>query len=461
MRVFLGIIACALYGAEIPELPQVDTSNFLPPIRAQIEQATAAAKSRPRDAGAIGRLGMILHAYELYEAAGRAYSRARVLEPRNFDWAYLAGASEMAQGLFDPAAQSFTIALGIRPGDLVTELRLADSLAAVAKWDEAGRHYQSILDKHADCPQAWYGLGRVQAATGDHAAALQSFAKACRLFPAYGAAQFALAREMRLSGDKAGMAEHLAMYSRNVTAEPPLDDPLFQRISELNLGVQAHLQRGSEMDKAGRLEEAIRENETALAIDPGSEQIHINLISLYGRAGDGAKAKQHFEAAVALNPGRSDAWYNYGVLLYEAQDYAASEKTFRKALEINPAYAEAHNNLGAIYERQGRLEDAAREFREAIADRPDYPLARFHLGRILANRQNYDEAIRQFLAALTPEDDQTPVCLYALAGTYARAGKNSLALAYLEKARGAAAAHGQTQLLKSIDRDLKTLREAP
>lgn len=461
MRVFLGILVCTLCGSEIPEPPEVNTSNFLPPIRAQIEQASSTAKSRPRDGSAVGRLAMILHAYQLYDAAARAYSRARALDSHNFDWAYLGGASEMAQGRFDAAAQCFEIALRIRPGDVVTELRLADSLAAVAKWDEARLHYQNILDKRADCPQAWYGLGRVQAAQGDHAAALRSYDKACRLFPSYGIAQFALAQELRLSGNKAAMQDHLAMYSKDATAEPPLDDPLFKRIRELNLGVQAHLQRGAELDRAGRLDEAILENEAALAADPRSEQVHINLISLYGRTGDAVKAKLHFEAAVALNPGRSDAWYNYGVLLFHAQDYVAAEKAFRRALEINPDYAEAHAHLGAIYEQQARLDEAAKEFQNAIAERPDYPLARFHLGRILVNKQNYDQAIQQFLKALTPEDDQAAVYLYALAGTYARTGERSLALAYLERARDAAVAHGQIQMLKSIDRDLKTLRNDP
>ena len=455
----LCLLACLLYGSEIPDLPKVNTSSFLPIIGAQIEQAAATAKTHPLDANASGMLAMTLHAYEQYDAAAHAYSRAHVLEPRNFDWVYLLGAVEMARGHFDSAVESFGLALRIRPGDLLTELRLADSLTALAKWDDAGTHYQCILNKHPNCPQAWYGLGRVQAAKREHTSALQSYTKACEFFPAYGAAQFALAGELRLLGKQAELKEHLAIYSKNVTVEPPIDDPLFKRIHELNRGVQAHLYRGAELERAGLLEEAIRENGAALAVDPRNVQAHINLVSLYARTGDAGKAQQHFEAAIELDPGRSDAWYNYGVFHFKGQNYAAAEKAFRQALEINPDYAEAHNNLGAIYERQGRLNDAAKEFRDAIAGRPDYPLARFHLGRILVNEQKYDEAIQQFLRALTPEDEQTTAYLYALAGTYARAGDRAHALAYLEKAHDAALAHGQSEMQSSIDRDLKTLAE--
>ena len=61
------------------------------------------------------------------------------------------------------------------------------------------------------------------------------------------------------------------------------------------------------------------------------------------------------------------------------------------------------------------------------------------------------------MKALQPEDSQTTVYLYALAATYARAGDRESALRYFQKARAAAIARGQSQLLASIDRDLKTL----
>src|SRR5450432_3289984 len=224
MRLSLGLLACVLSGAGIPDLPLVDTAGFLPVIRAQIEQSAAAAKAHPRDAKAAGLLAMTLHAYSQYNAAASAYSRAHILEPRSFDWVYLLGAVEMAQGQFDAAVESFRIAFGIRPDDLVTELRLTDCLTALAKWDDAGAHYRRILDRHPDCAQAWYGLGRVQTAKREHGAALQSYAKACQVFPAFGAAHFALAGELRRLGNKREMGEHLAAYSKNATDEPPLDD---------------------------------------------------------------------------------------------------------------------------------------------------------------------------------------------------------------------------------------------
>lgn len=459
MRLLFGLLAVSLSvcAYSLPELPSVSTANFQPGIRNQIEKAHSQAAAHAGDPQAVGAFAMTLHAYQQYPAAERTYLRAHLLDTRNFDWLYLLGAVQMQLGRFDEAAKSFQAALQIRP-DLAASLRLAQSLIAIPNWDEAGSVYKHLLEQHSDSAQVFYGLGRVQSAVGDHAAAAQSYAKACDLFPSYGAAHFALARELRRLGKAAEADQQLAAYEKVSTTEPPLDDPLFKRIRELNGGSQMHIQASMELEKAGKLDEAIHEQEQALAVDPDNVQVHVNLLSLYGRKGDPAKAKQQFDAAIKLNPGRSDAWYNYGVLLFRERSFTEAEQAFRRAVEIDPSYTEAHTNLGAIYEQQGRLDDAAQEFRTAITDRPDFPLARFHLGRILVNQQKYPEAIEQFQKALEPEDAQTPVYMYALAATYARAGDRQHAVAYLQKARDAALAHGQSQLLTSIDRDLNSLK---
>jgi len=403
---------------------------------------------------------MTLHAYQQYGAAAQAYERAASLDTATFDWPYLLGTCHMELGDFEAAAKSFRKALELQPGNLPAMLRLGQSLLGIAAWDEARSLFLQILAQHPDCPQAWFGLARVQSATGRHAESADALAKACDLFPPYGAAHFALAAELRKLGKPAEARQHLALYSGNETAEPPLDDPLFRRIHELNRGVTARLQRSSELEKAGNLPEAIQEQEAALALDPSNVQAHVNLVSLYARTGDHGKAKQHFDTAIRLQPGRSDAWYNFGVLLLGEKNYTEAAAAFRRAIEINPYYAEARTNLGALYEQQGRLDDAAREFRAAIAERPDYPLARFHLGRILANQNQYTEAIQQFEKALTPDTEQTPTYLYALAAAYARAGDREHALTYMRKAHDAAASKGQTRLLTSIERDLQALAAA-
>lgn len=453
---FVPVLALALYasGQQSPSLPHIDTSAFLPAIGTQIHLAENSARARPDDSQAVGKFAMTLHAYQQYEAAARAYSRAHLIDPHNFDWAYLLGAVRMELGKLDAARVLFESALNIEPGNLPTALRLAQVLTALNRYPEAEAQYRRILEKHPQCAQAWYGLGRAQVAAGQADAAIQSFIKACDLFPQYGAAHFAAAQELRRLGHSDQAQSHMRAYGTHPTTQPFVEDPLFLRILELNHGPQAHMQRAAELEKAGRFEDAILEDKDALAVDENSVQAHINLISLYGRTGDARDARQQFDAAVQLDPGRADAWYNFGVLLMHEQDLTGSERALHRALEINPDYAEARYHLGVIYERQTRLDNAAHEFQKAIDIRPDYPDARFHLGRILVNQQKYDAAIYQLTRSLKPESENTPMYLYALAATCARAGRRNEALQYFQKARDGARALGQKQLLASIERDL-------
>src|SRR5207253_7013518 len=97
----LAALCIRAQGQRLPELPQVDASGFLPAIRAQVELAERNARERPRDPAIAGALAMTLHAYQQYDAAERAYSRAHSLDPQNFDWLYLLGAVQLAQGAFD------------------------------------------------------------------------------------------------------------------------------------------------------------------------------------------------------------------------------------------------------------------------------------------------------------------------------------------------------------------------
>src|SRR6185437_8834689 len=139
--------------------------------------------------------------------------------------------------------------------------------------------------------------------------------------PQYGAAQFALAGELRKLGKPSEAELHLALYAKNSAIEPRLEDPLFERVKRLNQSSTVHLQRAAELEKAGKLEDAIQEQQAVLQSDPNNVQAHINLISLYGRTGNEEAAQQHFETAIKLSPGRADAWYDFGVLLFSERKY--------------------------------------------------------------------------------------------------------------------------------------------
>jgi tetratricopeptide (TPR) repeat protein len=457
----IGALLLGAQTAPFPDLPQIDLSEFPPVIREQVGKAHDAARAHPRDAEANGELGMLLDVYKRREFAAACYERAHQLDPQSFRWLYYLGSLRTGQGDREGATAAFREALRLDPGYLPARLKLAESLLTSGNLEEAGRMYEAVINDHPGVAEAYYGLGRIRTAKGDLPGAVESYQKACELFPAYGAAHYALATAYRRLHDLQRSKEQLKLHDANQTLVPPIEDPLRDALRALDRGPASILQRGIQLEEAGRIEDAIAAHLEALKLDPGLALAHANLIILYGKTNQPEKAEEHYREAIRLNPNLATAHYNYGVLLMGQGKMAEAEQAFRRALEANPVYAEADNNLGVVLERQGKLDEALQCFEKAVERRPDYRLAHFHIGRILANRKQYAEAIEHFKKTLTPEDDYTPTYLYALAAAYARAGDQQDALAYGRRARDAAAARGQTELRDRIEKALRALDQKP
>jgi len=303
-----GVPVLRAQTSPLPELPQVDLTDFPSEVGEQIREAYDAARAISRDANASGKLGMLLDLYKRREAAAICYERAHQLDPGAFRWPYYLGTLESAQGKRAEATTTLRAALRLNPDYLPARLKLAENLLAAGDWEEAERIYEAIAKEHHDAAEAHYGIGRIRAAHGDLIAAVESYRRACELFPAYGAAHYGLALAYRKLGDGASSEEHLKLHAANQTLVPPVPDPLLDEMRALDRGVASHVQRGIRFEEAGRIEDAIVEHEKALELDPGLVPAHANLIILYGKTKQPQKAEEHFRAAVRLNPHHADSY---------------------------------------------------------------------------------------------------------------------------------------------------------
>ncbi len=458
--VLLLLAAAPLRAQSPPPLPVLPLDTLDAAIRDQIREVDAAARKAPEDAAANGRLGMILYAYEQYEFARPCFERARAFAPDEMRWSYFLARILETLRKYGEAAAAMRQAVRLDPGYLAAELKLGEYLYEAGKQDESRAVFESVLGRHSDAAAAHYGLGRILAARREYAPALEHLQKACGLFPGFGAAHFAMALAYRDLGERDRAQEHMDLYQRDKLGWPPSGDTLMAEIEALKTAANSHVRRGIELAESGRLQEAAEEHEQALQADPRLVQAHIHLIILYGRLGRTDLAEDHYGAALALNPNLVEIHYNYGVLLTMQKKYDEAAAAFGHALLLKPSHPEAHYNLAALLMLSGRLDEAAGHLRAALESRPDYRMAHFDLGRILAQQGKIREAIGQFLLTLTPDDEETPRCTYALAAAYARDGNRGEALRYLREARQKAAKLGQAELVSSIDKDLQILEAA-
>jgi tetratricopeptide (TPR) repeat protein len=443
-----------------PELPKLVGAHLPARIRDAVETAYREVAARPGDAALNGRLGMLLHAFEQYDAAELCYRRATAFDPKRFQWAYYLGLVELINGKNEEASSALRDAVRLDPQYVPAGLKLAEAELILGRLDASERTIQSIVAASPQLAPAYYWSGRVASARGQVSAAMDQYRKACRLWPTYGTAHYALALLCQSAGRTAEGREHMAAYQKyRADGDPQPEDPLLEEVRALDNTALAHLMKGVDLENAGRLPEAIAEHEEAIRQDPKLAQAHANLIALYARSGQPGPAESEYRATVAINPNLPQSHYDYGVFLVGSQRFREAEAAFRKALESSPSYAEAHSNLGAMLERSGKFAEAMQHYRAAIEAKPNFRLARFQLGRLLLVQKKTKEAISELSQTLTPEDGQTPRFLYTLGIAYREAGDLANARQYLKQAADRAASLQQTELAFAIATTQRQLEE--
>lgn len=174
----------------------------------------------------------------------------------------------------------------------------------------------------------------------------------------------------------------------------------FKLASGIGLSHNIHNNLGLAYDRIGKYEEAIKELNEALRLNPGYIEVHNNLGVTYDRRGMHEEAVNELKVALKLNPDYTEAHCNLGNIYASSGKFEEAAGELLEALRINPDFAMAHNNLGNIYALQKRNEEAIQEFKEALRINPDYASAHNNLGNVYAETGMLEDALREFQEAL-------------------------------------------------------------
>jgi tetratricopeptide (TPR) repeat protein len=190
--------------------------------------------------------------------------------------------------------------------------------------------------------------------------------------------------------------------------------------------------------KLGSYDDAVRNYETALRLDYGGSQTHLDLAALLMETGKTGRALTEFDLAIRYDPRDPLAHYNYGLALFELgrTEEALGHWATAQSLDVrNPLYAEAmgiglsgrddteaagyfelagqlgadgpkfHNNFGLLLRRIGDYRRAESEFNRALELDPDNDAYRFNVAALYMNSTNYGAAIPLWEALLAGEPD--------------------------------------------------------
>ncbi|MFA5335019.1 MAG: tetratricopeptide repeat protein [Candidatus Omnitrophota bacterium] len=129
---------------------------------------------------------------------------------------------------------------------------------------------------------------------------------------------------------------------------------------------EAYLGRGVAHANAGRIDEAMRDYNKALEIDPYFSDTHTNRGNLYAARAELDKAIEDYSMAIMLSPGAYKPYYNRGVVYNRIGDYGKSIPDFSEAIKLRPDCAEAYLGRGASFGNTGEEEKAILDFNKAI-----------------------------------------------------------------------------------------------
>jgi tetratricopeptide (TPR) repeat protein len=109
-------------------------------------------------------------------------------------------------------------------------------------------------------------------------------------------------------------------------------------------------------------EQAKKELQAELAIDPSNAGAEYVLGELARQAQDLPTAEQHFTKATQLEPNFADAWLGLGMSLVAEKKFPEAVAPLEKAVKMQPGNPAAHYSLATAYSRTGRKEEADHEF---------------------------------------------------------------------------------------------------
>ena len=193
----------------------------------------------------------------------------------------------------------------------------------------------------------------------------------------------------------------------------PAETEYRRALKEDPTNAEAHYRLGALADRLGNTAGAEKEYRAALGVDAGYAAARTALADILVKRGVGARrggeldqARRELEEAVTVQPGSSLARFELGATYQAAGQIDAAIREYRAALQADRDNTAALLGLGQAYTAQQRYEPAAAAFRAVLANNPDTAaahaglgVAAFHLGQSEQARRSFERAIRTHLIA--------------------------------------------------------------
>jgi tetratricopeptide (TPR) repeat protein/4-amino-4-deoxy-L-arabinose transferase-like glycosyltransferase len=270
------------------------------------------------------------------------------------------------------AMESYRKALDLDPELTAAHLNAGILLSRTGRYGEAKAELERTVELSPRYAKAYYNLGLVYAEEAVNDSALLMMDKAIELDNDYGLAKVGKA-SVCYEMARFGRAESLLVATKD---DPSLTqqtraqiDALLRLIpirkawmsgrrSERERASDGYLLRGDNLLAVGLADRALEAYTRAVEIDGRSAVAHYQAGTVYFNSGRLEEAKRHFDAALAVGPVFPGLHFARGAVALKGGDIERACREFEAELRVDPNSGKAHLNLARCYEQY--LDDPAR-----------------------------------------------------------------------------------------------------
>ena len=159
---------------------------------------------------------------------------------------------------------------------------------------------------------------------------------------------------------------------------------------------EEHFHKAIAYYKAGMFSKALEELGRTLKKNPYDYRALYQRGLVHGKLGLIEQALKDFETVIKLNPETQlvvDAYYNCGLGYEKLNQNNKAIEYYDKAIALKPDFANAHCNRGAVYARSGKFKQAIKSLDRAIALNPKDALAHYNRATCYWNLYEYEKAL--------------------------------------------------------------------
>ncbi|KAM7050240.1 tetratricopeptide repeat protein 13 isoform 2-T2 [Molossus nigricans] len=244
------------------------------------------------------------------------------------------------------------------------ELAIAYVLIGSGLYDEAIRHFSTMLQEEPDLVSAIYGRGIAYGKKGLH--------------------------------DIKNAELALFELSRVITLEP--DRP------------EVFEQRAEILSPLGRINEAVNDLTKAIQLQP-SARLYRHRGTLYFISEDYATAHEDFQQSLELNKNQPIAMLYKGLTFFHRGLLKEAIESFKEALKQKVDFIDAYKSLGQAYRELGNFEAATESFQKALLLNQNHVQTLQLRGTMLYHHGSLQEALKHFKRCLQLEP-YNEVCQY-------------------------------------------------